>query len=407
MAKEFDVVVWGATGVAGKQAALHLTRKYGPSGKSVRYALAGRDEAKLKAVVETMAKINPDCAETPLIVCNATKKEDVTSMASRTRVIAALAGPFNRIGEAIISACIENGTNYCDITGEVGWVGEMMKKYGKAAEDAKVKIVSCCGFDSIPFDLAAFLVQRKASEECGGPCGSVSTVMIDAKGGFSGGTVHSLLDAVSEPWSKLKESRNNELFAKPGSTLAPQRKDPMDLGFDPILKVWKAPFLMTPVNAKVVRGTASRLPEMYGKNFQYFESMKVPNGLIAYLAGGFLALAFGILVFLPPARWLLRKLMPQGSGPSEELMNTGYMILKSAGVAHNGRKVIAQISSHEGDPGYKETAKMAVESALCVAFPKEDTPKTVGYLTPLSAFGGTLEERLKDAKWKIDVAVSD
>lgn len=87
-------------------------------------------------------------------------------------------GPFSQYGSKLVKACagkitsprksfdfpipltvvlnsllIENGTHYCDITGETDWVRQMIDLYDDAARKTGAKIISFCGHDCIPWDL--------------------------------------------------------------------------------------------------------------------------------------------------------------------------------------------------------------------------------------------------------------
>jgi len=88
----------------------------------------------------------------------------------QTRCVISTVGPFVRYGTPLVAACAQNGTHYCDITGEADWVKIMIEKYDEVAKKNGCSLISCCGCDCVPWDLmtyatANFLKKRDATEE--------------------------------------------------------------------------------------------------------------------------------------------------------------------------------------------------------------------------------------------------
>jgi len=75
-------------------------------------------------------------------------------MATQTAVVCTTVGPYTAYGTELVEA----GTDYCDLTGEINWIREMIDRYHDDAVDAEVKIVHSCGFDSIPANLGVKLL---------------------------------------------------------------------------------------------------------------------------------------------------------------------------------------------------------------------------------------------------------
>ncbi|CEL94399.1 unnamed protein product [Vitrella brassicaformis CCMP3155] len=413
--RPFDVIVWGATGFTGKLLSAYYAKTYGPSGHSVKYALGGRSKTKLDKVVEDIAEKLGDkmIKNTPLVIGDASDKASMIEVAKQTRAVASVVGPFAQHGEPLVAACAEAGTHYVDITGEFTFMRKMIVKYSSVAEQNGAKIVHACGFDSVPSDMGAFMVQSFAKEKFGRPCESVLLYMMDAAGGFSGGTLHSLMGMYEAP----KEEQQR--YASKDYLVAPKTEDALDLPpskewllagtkfqWDDDMQVYTAPFVMAGVNVKVVRRTASLLKELYGEEFSYDECAGIKNRLAANVAlGAFTAMEY--LNSFTIVRSIAKRLVPQGSGPSEKVMTSGYFDARVVGKTkdENGviRKVVATVGSKLGDPGYMETAKMVGESALCAALDGSTTPSTYGVLTPATAFGDALIKRLRNAGMTFDV----
>jgi len=238
----YDIVVWGATGFAGRLVAEHLTSWYPADELSV--ALGGRNEAKLHSLATALAAESPDRTEIPIVVGDATDPASLKEMAAQTRVVCTTVGPYTTYGTPLVEACIEAGTDYCDLTGEINWVREMIDRYHDEAVAADVKIVHSCGFDSIPADLGVKLLQSYATEEFGKPCEFVRIYLEEGDGGVSGGTLASAAElfeaAATDPIAQ-------ETLSNPYSLAPPGERDGVDTGEqrrprrDPIRSIWTAP----------------------------------------------------------------------------------------------------------------------------------------------------------------------
>ncbi len=104
--REFDIVVYGASGFTGRLVAEYLHQQYGADG-DVKWAMAGRSEEKLKAVREEIGV--PDSV--PLITADADQPETLEALAKRTRVVLTTVGPYQLYGEPLVAACAKTGTD--------------------------------------------------------------------------------------------------------------------------------------------------------------------------------------------------------------------------------------------------------------------------------------------------------
>ena len=186
--QEYDIVVWGATGVAGELVAEYLTERYSPS--DLDLAIGGRNEQKLDGVASELTA-DSEWDEIPIVLGDATDKESLTELAENTDVVCTTVGPYTKYGTLLVEACVEAGTDYCDLTGEINWVREIIDEYHDQAVENDARIVHSCGFDSVPADLSTLLAQNYAREEFGEPCEAVRIYVEDTRGGVSGGTLAS------------------------------------------------------------------------------------------------------------------------------------------------------------------------------------------------------------------------
>lgn len=402
--RELDVVLFGATGFTGKLVAEYLAHHYGKS--DLRWAIAGRSLDKLMAVRDELAGIAPSLRDLPLVIADSRDRRALDDVARRTRVVCSTVGPYALHGSELVAACVANGTDYCDLTGEPQWIRRMIDAHAESARASGARIVHCCGFDSIPSDLGTFLVQQHALEHFGAPCKQVKVFVTKLRGGASGGTIASMLGVMQEA---TRDPEVRKVLADPyglnpeGERSGPDGKDPTSVRRDPDLPGWTGPFVMAAINTRVVRRTNALLGYRYGRDFRYLEVSAFPNdarGFVRATAQTAGMGAFMAAALVGPVRSLLaKKVLPKsGQGPSAEQRRRGgfEMCVVGKGSAAQPFTVSARVVGHS-DPGYGETSIMLAESALCLARDGVNRDCPSGILTPASAMGTKLLARLRRA----------
>lgn len=386
--REFDVIVYGASGFTGRLVAEYLAKQ-----GETHWAMAGRSRSKLETVRDEIGAPK----ETPIITADAADAASLEAMTARAKVVLTTVGPYQLYGEPLVAACVKTGTDYVDLCGEPNWMAEMIAKYEAAAKQSGARIVFSCGFDSIPFDCGVFFAQNLARERLGGPAKDVRGRVRKMKGTFSGGTMASMLatiDAQKRDPDLMKKLRNPFLLAGERGVAQPEQNKPLH---DADLDAWATPFVMAPINTKNVHRTNALLGYPYGRDFTYSEMQMTGKGAPgqkrakAAANGAFMLLAG--LAF-PPTRWLLTSfaLPKPGQGPNKEARESGrYEVLFVADGA--GGQVRASVSGDK-DPGYGSTSKMISEAALCLARDVDRTQTPGGIWTPAAAMGETLIKRL-------------
>ena len=403
-----DIVVFGATGFVGKLLAEYLAN-HAPEGTKV--ALAGRSKDKLE---KARGDLPAAASDWPLVVADSSDPESLAAMARDTRVVATTVGPYRKYGLPLVDACIDAGTDYCDLTGETLFVAETTSRHEKA-EQAGAKIVHSVGFDSIPSDLGVHLLHEKAKEDGAGELTETTLVVGAMKGGFSGGTLDSMKGMIDE--AKTDKQARRTLGDPYALTLdrsaEPDGRDEGDrrgVGRDEDLGQWVGPFVMATYNTRIVRRSNSLLDHAYGKDFRYSEVSGLGGGPLAPvkglgMAGGLGALAGGLA--FPLTRKVLDRVLPDpGEGPSEEAREKGYFKIKVHAKTSSGARYVARVDA-QGDPGYKATALMMGESALCLALDRDKLPDRAGVLTPATAMDGALVDRLRSAGMTLEVERAD
>ena len=379
-AKEFDIVVYGATGFTGRLVAEYLGARYGNGGQ-VRWAMAGRSASKLAEVRDEMGLP----ADTPLVVADAADPATLADMAARTKVVLTTVGPYQLYGSDLVAACAAAGTDYVDLCGEPTWMRAMIDAHEETAKASGARIVFSCGFDSIPFDLGVFYLQELAKEQLGGPVPRVKGRVRRMKGTFSGGTAASLkatMAAAAEDPTVLDLLRNP--FALTPGFQGPGQPHGTKPSYDETLGSWEAPFIMAAINTRNVHRSNLLLGHAYGEDFVYDEMVLTGPGEAGEAAANAMAAGMGAMMSDDGPK--------PGEGPGKEERETGFYDVLFVGAAADGRTIRVGVTGDK-DPGYGSTSKMIAEAALCLTTDAADTPG--GIWTPAPAMGMALIERLR------------
>ena len=375
--KEYDFVVYGATGFTGKLVVEYLVHKYS-NNSQIKWALAGRNLEKLASVA--VSKNVPE--GTGLLEVNSNNIASIEEMISKTKCVLTTVGPYQLYGNDIVSACAKSGIDYVDLCGEPGWMHEKINELTETARETGSRIVFSCGFDSIPFDLGVLFLQNEVTRRYGKPSVNVRGRVREMNGEFSGGTAASL----GATMAALKEKP--ELFAVLANPFSlsngfagpdqPADNKPI---FDDKLDTWVAPFFMAPINTKNVHRSNALMNHMYGKDFCYNEMWVMGPGDDGKAAADFISSSNPLSNAPKP-----------GEGPSRESRENGnYDILFCGDI--NDESVHVSVVG-DMDPGYGSTSKMIAESAICLV--KECEDLNGGIYTPAPSMGTKLIKRLQD-----------
>jgi short subunit dehydrogenase-like uncharacterized protein len=408
-ARDLDVVVFGATGFVGRLTAEYLAAN---APERTRIGLAARSRDKLEGVRQALG---PRAADWPLLVADAADRGSLDALAGATWAVATTVGPYRRHGLPLVEACAAAGTHYADLTGEVLFIRDSIDRCHATAQASGARIVHACGFDSIPSDLGVLTLHEAAQEADAGELEDTTLLIAGLRGGTSGGTLASMTGQLEDMAGDAEARR----IAADPYALSPDRGFEPDLGDESDLRVpvhddalgtWLAPFVMAMVNTRVVRRSNALQSWAYGRRFRYREAIRAGGGPIgaakaAAVAGGTGA-AFAALSF-PPTRAMLDRFLPSpGEGPDEETRRTGFYRIEVHARTSSGRRLVCHVAQR-GDPGYAATAVLLGESALCLAADDGGLPDRAGVLTPATAMGHALTERLRAAGVTLDARPSD
>ncbi|HET9695123.1 MAG TPA: saccharopine dehydrogenase NADP-binding domain-containing protein, partial [Steroidobacteraceae bacterium] len=330
--KTHDVVVFGATSFVGQILARYLFETFGLDG-DLRWAMAGRSRSKLETVRKALGR---GAGRLDILTADAASLDDMRRLCQSTRVVVSTVGPYALYGEPLVQACAETGTDYCDLTGEVQWLRRMIVRHEATARGSGARIVHCCGFDSIPSDLGVHFLQREARRRFGQPCTEVKMRVRAMRGGFSGGTVASLLNVLAEvaadPALRKELADPYSLWTGPGKPTVRQH-DVRFAEYDPDFGAWVAPFVMSAINTRVVHRSNMLARPAYGPEFRYDEAVLAGRGLRGRINATAIATALGASMVagaIGPVRQALERfvLPGPGEGPSPEAQRRGCFDLR-------------------------------------------------------------------------------
>ena len=438
-AREFDIVLFGATGATGRLTARHLAAEAGPD---LRLALAGRSATRLESLARELGGVARDW---PRLVVDAADEDAVRDLASRTRVVVTTVGPYVKYGPPLVAACAEAGTDYCDITGEVLFVHRTMAAHHETAKRTGARIVHACGFDSVPSDLGVLVTVEAARAEGARLLRTRLAVRSSGFGGVGGGTIDTMRTQVDEvtsdahalavmrdPWALVEGGRpdagpavagetrgetDEETAASGDGRIRAASRGPLDILSRAAARVAKAspvrrdvdnghftgPFVMAAFNTRVVARSASLLD--YGPGFRYVEYSDCGAGPRGAVTAATMSLGLGLglagMAF-PPTRVVLDRVLPKpGEAPSEEALARGRFRFEITGEASNGARYRTTVAAPY-DPGFYGTAIMLGQAALALAQDGDRLPDAAGVLTPATAIGMPLVERLREHQFTFE-----
>ncbi len=375
--REFDVVVFGATGFTGRLVAEYLAAEHG----AISWAMAGRSQSKLAEVRDLIGAP----ANTPLIIADSADTASLDAMAARTRAVITTVGPYQLYGEPLVKACIAAGTDYVDLCGEPAWMHDIIADHDAAARASGARIVLSCGFDSIPFDLGVYHLQQAAIARTGAPISRVKGRVRKMKGTFSGGTAASFAETMKRAGKQpeIIGWLKDPFSLVPGFD-GPKQPSGAKVIFEDDLNSWAAPFVMASINTKNVHRSNALLGHRWGEDFVYDEMFLTGPG----------EQGEGFANMIANDKSMSENPPKPGEGPSKEERETGFYDIMFTGLTKDGERMTASVSGQK-DPGYGSTSRMIAEAGLCLAFDVDRETTPGGVYTTAPAMGEALIDRLQ------------
>jgi short subunit dehydrogenase-like uncharacterized protein len=377
----------------------YMAKTYGVNGE-IKWAVAGRNASKLTEV--KLKILGADAQNLPQLVADVNDEASLQKLVSDTKVVCTTVGPYALYGSFLVALCAELGTHYCDLTGEVQWMHEMIEAHQGAAEASGAKIVHTCGFDSIPSDLGTYFVQGEMYKAHGVYAARVKYRVVGSKGGVSGGTVASMMNMMEEANARpeiLDIIADPYALNPPNMPRGADGADQTTAEYDKDFRQWTGPFVMAGINTRVVRRSHALLGYPWGNRFKYDEAILTGDGPFGFAKALLVAGGTGLMnkvTGIGSLRKLVARVVPvPGEGPSVTVMENGFFEIElRASNPEDPKKSLTAVVTGDRDPGYGSTSKMIAESAVCLAF--DDLDSAGGFLTPASAMGYFLISRLAE-----------
>ena len=403
--REHDLVLFGASGFVGRLVADHLAR-HAPGG--TRVALAGRSRERLEGVRDALPG---DARRWPVVVADSADAPALADLAGSTRALLTTVGPYARYGLPLVEACAHAGTHYADLTGEATFVRAAVDRCDAVAQASGARLVHASGYDSVPSDLAVHLLHARAAADDAGDLVEVR-LRARGRGGISGGTVASVRGMLDD----ARRSPDARRLLQDPHALSPDRAAEPDVDQPPGTALprraadgrWSGPWVMGSFDSQVVRRSNALTGWAYGRGLRYGEVMDAGPGArgAALAVGTTAALAAGGLLLLPGTGRLLDRVLPApGTGPDALTREHGWFRSQVRATTTSGRRYTA-LAAGPGDPGYAATAVMLGQTGLALALDTDRLPDRVGSLTPATALGDVLVERLRAAGHTYEVTES-
>ncbi|KAL7498817.1 hypothetical protein ACHAWT_006674 [Skeletonema menzelii] len=408
--RKYDLVLFGATGFVGRLAVSYLAKEYGINNDKVKWAVAGRSQAKIEATLSAIAQElgNDDIVNNvDVIIADTSDRSTLKGLVENTRSIASTVGPFQKYGSPLVEFCTKYGTHYADITGEVPWNKEMMRLHEHSAQQSGAKIVSFCGHDSIPWDLTVRYLSNKLREECNDELRQVEC-LDELVGGVSGGTLATVFESIDRTvkdfqWDSLwKKDDSLDMYqrltcgSESDNKIVPDLPSTISKCRNPSQRFagkWCGPFFMASINMEV-SGRSVALSQGTKQTVKYREALVADNMMDAFVAW-WGTILFGTAAINPVLLPILKQFLPSpGEGPTQSVLNDGFLCVSGYGIGENGNEVeSAFYFPHDG--GYKSTARMLVESSICLALDEDRHENTAGgFYSPASIMCDALLDRL-------------
>ena len=428
-----SISIFGCTGNAGRAVAYQVIKSAcinkSPN-SDINIALSGRNKSKVENVLEGIkTELNnegiklPTTTQVDIVIADVNDEPSMLKLAKSTNILISCAGPYGKYGEAAVKACIEGGSHYVDITGEVAFIESMISDYGSLAEERGVTLCPFSGYDCVPSEIGMFLVGRALEQMEGNSngdskLGHLALNFRGKGGGLPRGTIETILNAVEgvhqPPPRKVGDARfypkEYRHVAKNALSLSQFVLPKYQLG------QFTGPNFMSQVNIPVLCRAAPTLG--FSSEISISDKSIVsgpptlmnmyglfPTGMyIATLVLGGLSLAF------PPVRGWIRKKINSGYSYTGDA--SGRVYLDAQGVSSNKKSSAMAKCMYPGDAGIYATGLFAasVANALLEATSSESTTKPLaGFHSPIAALSccrdGLLVDKLKDLGAEIKVEV--
>ncbi|OBR14322.1 Saccharopine dehydrogenase [Colletotrichum higginsianum IMI 349063] len=409
--RQYDLIVFGATGYTGTFVAEHITTHL-PT--NLKWAVAGRSESKLQHLVGECKKLSPDRVQPGIEICSL-NDEDLEALAKKTYILITTVGPYAQYGEHAFRACAENGTHYLDVTGETPWTGTMIKKYEGLAQETGAMMFPQIGIESAPPDLVTWVLAKQVRERLSAQTGAVTVSIHQLDAAPSGGTLATVLGLFdSFTLSQVREQHKPYALSPVPNRSKGQSQTSLLTKLVGLRNVPNLGLMTTSIagmtDTPIVQRTwglfatlPSREKQFYGPNFSFHEYMRA-KGYLRGIAIHWALAFFGLLLATAaPFRKLVRMFVYQpGEGPDKEACKKDEIEYRGTAIPDRGSETgypQAFCRAWYNGSMYYLTAVLLAQAASTLL--EEDVDLPGGVFTP-SCLGQPFIDRLQGAGFKFE-----
>ena len=184
---QHSFLLYGANGYTGELIARYAAQY------DLHPILAGRREEVLKPLA---AKLNY-----PYKVFDVNDEASLLAALKEVKLVVNAAGPFEFTAKPIIDACLQTGTHYIDVNGDIA-VFEFIKQYDATAEQAGIMLLPGAGFDVVPTDCTALLLKKLLPAAV-----SLKLAFANIGGGLSHGTATTMVNKLGHGGAVRKNGK--------------------------------------------------------------------------------------------------------------------------------------------------------------------------------------------------------
>lgn len=335
-----QLLIYGANGYTGELVARRAVER------GLRPTLAGRSADAVAAVARRLGL--------PHLVVSLEDAAGLVAALSGRSVLIHCAGPFSRTSRPLADACLQTGTHYLDITGEIAVFEQLQCRDGEARA-AGVMLLPGAGFDVVPSDCLAAHLKRRLPEA------THLALAFRGLGGISRGTALTALEGLAQQGAVRRDGRIVPVPVGHATRSVDFGRGPVDVVAIPWGDVSTAYYSTCIPNIEVFTSIGTGGARM----------LRWARPLLPLLAAG-------------PARQFLSELVRRRPpGPSDAERARGRSLLWGEVVAAQGRRAVSRLVTPEAYTLTASTAVLIAEKALAGHAPP-------GFQTPALAYGADL-----------------
>ena len=185
-------LLYGANGYTGVLIAKYAAQ-YG-----LQPILVGRREEAIRPLAEEL--------KLPFKIIDINDAPQLQAALQEVELVIHAAGPFSATAKQMIEACLQTGTHYLDINGDIS-VFEMIKQYDTKAKEKNIMLLPGVGFDVVPTDCMALQLKNKLPDAT-----HLKLAFAAVGGGVSHGTAMTIVNKLGEGGAARE---NGKIVRKP------------------------------------------------------------------------------------------------------------------------------------------------------------------------------------------------